>query len=178
MRTAFVELVRVGPFPTVDHFVRIGDSTLQVCRGTVRVGREAERFALFWPSSEELALGPDARRAAAALEPAGTAAGLVRESTEGSVSVEADPMPESRAFALAAAAAAMRVSWAWDDSAVIAVSVNEGQFAFATEFTGGAWQVVEIATGGLTVAKADKASLLKRAARAIMRQALHLNSRR
>ena len=150
MRIAFVELVRVGPFPTPDFFARVGDCTFQVCRGTVRVGGESERFALFWRSDEErAALGPDARRDAAALEPLGTLAALVRESTDGSVSVEADPAPESLAFALAAAAAAMRVSWAWDDSPVILVSVNETRFAFALEFTDGVWHAVEIAAGAV-----------------------------
>jgi hypothetical protein len=144
MRSARVELVRVGPFPPSDFFTRAGDRDFRICRATVNVDDRVGQVAMFWAADgEPTAVSFAALRDAIQREPTGTVPAVVRASSQGTIAVDTPRGDAWHQFAVAAVAAAARVSWAWDDSP-IAVTVNEERITIEPSYTGEAWEAVEI----------------------------------
>jgi hypothetical protein len=153
LTTATVDIEKTGSTPLQADFVRhASGALLQVCRATVRSGSVVERVTIFagadgtWGDT----IGVDALSALVRGEPAETIPALLREGTEGRAQVEVGPESESRATAIAQATAVMRASWAWDESAVITVSINGTPHFVAPQFTGSEWRAtIEIGTDAI-----------------------------
>jgi hypothetical protein len=145
MRTAVIELVRVGPFPPPEAVARICGQSVRVCRATARVAEQLFRVALYWPDDDRVPpLSADCLVDVARLASPDTVTALVRSSSEGTMDLISAHTEHGELFALAAVAAAARLSWAWDDCATVAVTVNDTPLAFAPHFTGTYWEAVEI----------------------------------
>ena len=144
MTDATVQLAPTGR-PRADEFIAYGSELhFQLCRGTVRTVDSEERVILYIPAGVDGVLPAPGALAATKTEALGEIPALVRESSEGRVSVQVEPEIESQIFAIAATAAVMRASWAWDESHEIMVVVNQTSVRVAVSFTGADWRAVNI----------------------------------